>query len=142
MTSIRKFVYATLLGFATLSAMPTLASAEGPARGQFKLTHEVHWQNAVVPAGEYRFTYDADGVAGMLTLTKLDGPSAGFIFLVTDTDDVAPAGISRLTLTSTPEGSYVSALLLPESGMTLHFIVPAHTEKLARTAPTVAAAGQ
>jgi len=143
MTSIRKFVFATLLAFTTLNFAPTLASAEGPASGQFKLTHEVHWQNAVVPAGEYRFTYDSDGVAGVLTLSRLSDPRAGFIFLVSDTDTSVPTGVSRLELESTPEGNYVSAMLLPESGMTLHFTVPAHaTKQMARTATTAAASGQ
>lgn len=143
MTSIRKFVYATLLAFTALSFAPTLASAEGPARGEFKLTHEVHWQNAVVPAGEYSFTYNSDGVAGVLMLSKLSDPRTGFIFLVSDTDDAPSAGVSHLALESTPEGSYVSALMLPELGMTLHFTVPAHPAKpMARTATTVAASGQ
>jgi len=142
MTSIRKYMLATLLAFATLSFMPTPAAAQGLARGEFKLTHEVHWQNAVVPAGEYRFTYEGEGASAVLTLSKLSDPRAGFIFLVTDTDNWAPTGVSRLTLESTADGSYVSAMLLPESGMTLHFTVPAHTEKIARTATTIASAGQ
>jgi len=143
MTSIRKHVFATLLAIATVSFMPTLASAEGPANGEFKLTHEVHWQNAVVPAGDYRFTYNANGISGVLTLSKISDPRTGFMFLVSDTDDVTPAGNSRLTLESTPEGSFVTAMLLPESGMTLYFSVPAHVEKLvARAATTVASSGQ
>jgi len=141
MTSIRKYVFATLLAFATLNVMPTLASAEGPARGSFTLTHEVHWQNALVPAGEYRFAYQADGASGLLTLTKGSDPRAGFIFLVTDTDELAPTGLSRLTLTSTPEGSFVSAMRLPDSGMTLHFTVPAE-KRIARAATTVVSVGQ
>ena len=143
MTSIREYVFATLLAFATLSLMPTLASAEGSAHGQFKLTHDVHWQKALVPAGEYRFTYEADGAAGVLMLTKISDPRAGFIFLVTDTDEVPAAGVSRITLENTATGSYVSAMLLPESGMALHFTVPANAEKqMARAATTVASAGQ
>jgi hypothetical protein len=143
MTSIRKYGFATVLAFATLSFLPTPASAEGPASGRFKLTHEVHWQNAVVPAGDYRFTYVADGASGLLTLTKISDPGAGFIFLVTDTDEVAPSGVSRLTLKSTADGSYVSTMLLPDAGMELHFAAPAHTHKqLARAATTVASAGQ
>lgn len=140
MTSIRKFVYAALLAFATFSLVPTPASAQSPAYGQFKLTHEVHWQNAVVPAGDYRFTFDAEGASGVLTLSKLSDPRTGFIFLVSDTDDSTPAGVSRITLESTPEGSYVSALLLPESGITLHFTVP--SKPMVRTATTVASAAK
>jgi len=142
MTSIRKYVFATLLAFSSLSVMTTLASAQTPASGKFKLTHEVHWQNAVVPAGDYHFTYVADGPTGLLTLSKISDPAAGFIFLVTDTNEVAPSGVSRLTLKSSAEGSYVSTMLLPDAGMELHFSVPAHTEKLARAATTIASAGQ
>lgn len=143
MTSIRKYVFATLLAFATLSLMPTLASAQNPASGRFKLTHEVRWQSAVVPAGDYRFTYVADGASGLLTLTKISDPGAGFIFLVTDTDEVAPSGASLLTLKSVAEGSYVSAMRLPDAGLELHFAAPAHSDKqLARAATTVASAGQ
>lgn len=143
MTSIRKYVFATLLAFATLSLMPTLASAQNPTNGRFKLTHEVRWQNAVVPAGDYRFTYAADGASGLLTLTKISDPGAGFIFLVTDTDEVASSGVSLLTLKSSAEGSYVSAMRLPDAGTELHFAVPAHANKeLARAATTVASAGR
>jgi hypothetical protein len=143
MTSIRKYVFATLLAFASLNFMPAPASAEGPASGRFKLVHGVHWQNAMVPAGEYRFTYVAEGASGVLTLTKMSDPGAGFIFLVTDTDQVTPSGGSRLTLENTAQGSYVSSMLLPESGMTLHFRVPAHPAKqMVRTGTTVASAGQ
>jgi len=143
MTPIRKYVFATLLAFASLNLAPASASAEGPASGRFKLTHNVHWQNAMVPAGEYRFTYVIGGASGLLTLTRISDSGAGFIFLVTDTDEVTPSGGSRLTLESTAQGTYVSALLLPQSGTTLHFRVPAHAEKqMARTGTTVASAGQ
>jgi hypothetical protein len=64
----------------TLSALnfaPSLASAQDAA-GTFTLTHEVHWQNAVVPAGNYRFTMGASGPSELLTLTKITGSGAGF----------------------------------------------------------------
>src|SRR5258706_10427552 len=52
MKTIRKFASAAVLTLGGLSLMPSLASAES-ANGKFTLTHEVHWQNAVVPAGTY-----------------------------------------------------------------------------------------
>ena len=48
------------------------------------------------------------------------------MLLVPMTDESKPGGISRLVLESTPEGSYVSTMQLPEFGMSLHFVVPAH----------------
>ena len=54
MKSIRKFAYAALLTLSALNFAPSLAAQE-PARGAFTLTHEVHWQKNIVPAGEYSF---------------------------------------------------------------------------------------
>ncbi|HYM77174.1 MAG TPA: hypothetical protein VE377_14470 [Candidatus Dormibacteraeota bacterium] len=143
MTTIRKFVYATLMAVTALNIAPALASAETPARGKFTLTHEVRWGNARVPAGEYQFSYNPDNLTPVLTLRKIDGMQTGFMLLVTTTNESKPSDLSRLMLESTPDGSYVSAMQLPDCGMTLHFAVPAHAEKqLAKAATTLAAAGQ
>ena len=145
MTSIRKCLYAGLLALTTFSFAPTLASAQEPARGEFKLPHDVHWSNAVVPAGDYRFSFEADGAMGMLKLSRISGTRAGFIFLVSNTDEVKPStDLSRLVLETTPGGSYVTTMQLPEFGMTLHFPVPTHaTEKqIAKAGTAPLASGQ
>jgi hypothetical protein len=135
MTAIRKFVYTALLAATGLTFAPTLASAQGNAHGKFTLTHEVHWQNALVPAGDYRFSLESDGVAGVLTLSKISGASTGFLLMGYETGDANPSDGSRLLIDTTPRGTYVSAMQLPEFGMTLNFAVPAQaTEKLAATA--------
>ena len=72
MKSIRRFAYAAVLVLSALNFAPSLASAQDAA-GTFTLTHEVRWQNAVVPAGKYRFTIGANGPSEMLTLRKVDG---------------------------------------------------------------------
>ena len=140
MTSIRKFAYATLLAAASLNFVPTLASAQEKAHGNFTLTHDVHWQSALVPAGDYRFTLESDGVGGVLTLSKISGARTGFLLMVHDTDETKPSDHSRLLLEATPEGTYVRAMQLPEFGMTLNFAVPLQTvEKVAaKTAPATA----
>ena len=130
MTTIRKFVYAMLLALSTLTFAPTLASAQEPAKGAFTLPHDVHWSNAVVPAGEYRFSYEAGGAMGMLMLSGMSARHrAGFVLLVSDTDVANPSDVSQLVLKTTPQGSYVTTMQLPEFGMTLHFPVPSHAEK-------------
>jgi hypothetical protein len=137
MTSIRKYIYAGLLAFTTLNLLPSLASAQAPAQGSFTLTHEVRWQNAVVPAGHYGFKYEGDGVATLLTLSKLSGAPAGFLFLVHDTEESKPSGENQLVLQTGADGSYVSAMKLPEFGVILHFTAPTPTlEKLAHAATT------
>lgn len=140
MNSIRKIAYAGLLALTSLSLMPALASAQSSAYGQFTLPHDVHWQKAVVPAGDYRFSVEGDGALGVLTLSKMNGPRTGFVFLVNSTDDSKPAGTSLLVLESTATGSWVSAMQLPQFGMTLHFAVPGTEEKQIAKAETTALA--
>jgi len=126
----RRFAFAAVLAVTSLNFAPSLASAQERAQGNFTLTHDVHWQNALVPAGEYRFSLNSDGVAGVLTLSKRSGARTGFMFMVRDTDDTKPTDHSRLVLQATPEGTYVSAMQLSEFGLTLNFTVPTQpTEK-------------
>lgn len=139
--SIRKFVYASALALTTLNFAPSLASAQAPAKGTFTLTHEVRWQNATVPAGEYRFKYEWDGVAPVLTVSKLSGAPTGFLFLIRDTEESTSSGANQLVLESTVAGPYVSAMKLPEFGMTLNFKVPARSIEKEKMAAVATAAG-
>ena len=145
MPSIRKFVYAALLAATTISIAPTLASAAEPARGRFKLTHEVHWGTAKLPAGEYEFSFNQEGVSPVLMLSKVSGAPAGYMVLVPTTEEgMTSSDSSRLELETTADGSYVSAMRLPEFGMTLHFDVPSTIaeKRLAKAAMVASAVGQ
>jgi hypothetical protein len=123
MTSIRKFIYIALLAASAFSLAPALASAQ-ESRGKFTLTHSVLWEKAAVQAGQYAFTYKAEGPTGVLTLTKLDSPHAGFMFMVIDTDATEPVATSKLLLKKVAAGTYASAMTLADEGITLHFTVP------------------
>jgi hypothetical protein len=125
-TSIRKLAFAALLAVTTLNFAPSLASAQEPAHGRFTLTHEVHWGNARVPAGEYEFSFDLDSVSPVLSLKKIRGERAGFIVLVATTEASTPSDSNRLVLETTAAGTFVKAMQLPEFGMTLDFTIP-HT---------------
>jgi len=143
-TTTRKFVYAALLAVTSLHFAPTLATAQESAHGNFTLAHEVHWQNAVVPAGQYRFSLDGDGPSGLLTLTKISGSRTGFLFMVHNRDEVKPSKVNLLVLESTPDGSYVRAMQLPEFGVTLHFPVPSMPaeKQMAKVRTTTMASAQ
>jgi len=138
MKSIRRFVYAAVLVLSALNFAPSVASAQD-AVGTFTLTHEVRWQNAIVPAGKYRFTMGANGPSELLTLTKITGTGAGFLLMVTDTEASKPSDLSRLVVVSRPSGSFVSTMQLPDFGMTLHFAVPPEQRKIAQSAGTTTA---
>ena len=143
MKTIRNYVYAALLAVSALNFAPTLASAQELARGKFTLTHEVHWGNAKLPAGDYAFSFDPDNGSRVLTLSKVSGTRAGYMVLVPSTVDAKPSGHNRLILEATPNGMYVSAMQLPEFGMTLEFKVPSHSaERQIARAGTTAPTGQ
>jgi hypothetical protein len=143
MISIRKYALSVVLVAGTLNVVPSLASAQAPAHGKFTLTHEVHFGAAKVPPGEYAFSYDPSGVTPVLTLSKMNGARAGFMLLVPFVADSNPSETSRLLLETRSEGSYVSAMQLPASGITLHFDVPARVvEKQVAKAVTTAPASQ
>ncbi|MBZ5654202.1 MAG: hypothetical protein LAO56_02870 [Acidobacteriia bacterium] len=131
MKSIRKFALATAFTVSSLSLFVSPAAAEA-ARGHFTLTQEVHWQNAVLPAGEYSFSMADDGPSEMLTIRKLSGNRTSYILLVQDQTPSQSTDLSRLVLVSRPAGTFVDRMELPEFGMTLHFKVPAGTVDVAR----------
>ena len=143
MKTLLNIGYAALLAATVFNYAPNLASAEEPSRGQFKLAHDIRWENAVIPAGAYSFSYDPDSISPVLTITKMDGRRASFMLMVPAKDESAPNDSNALVLENTPAGSYVSALKLAESGVTLHFWVPRATKKqFAEARPTVTSSGQ
>jgi hypothetical protein len=144
MKTLRNYVYAAMLAASALNFAPSLASAQERVHGKFTLTHEVHLGTAKLAAGDYEFFFDPGSGTRMLSLSKLSGTRAGYMVLVPATDDAKPSDQSRLLLVATPDGSYISAMQLPEFGMTLHFAVPSHTteRQIAKAGTTSAASGQ
>jgi len=143
MTSIRKFAYAAVLAVTALNFAPNLASAEEPAHGKFTLTHEVRWGTAKVPAGDYEFSYDPDSVAPLLTLTKVSGATRSFMLIVPSREESKSNDLNRIVLETNSDGSHVSAMHLPECGMTLFFRAPHMPEKqMAKAVNTASLSGQ
>jgi hypothetical protein len=138
MKSIRRFIYIAALTLSAFNFAPSLASAQNAA-GTFTLPHGVRWQNAIVPAGLYRFTIGGIGPSEVLTLSKISGSGAGFMLLVTDTEASKPSGLSQILVVSRPSGDFVSTMQLREFGVTLHFTVPSETREMAQAAATTTA---
>ncbi|HTW57432.1 MAG TPA: hypothetical protein VMD99_04855 [Terriglobales bacterium] len=145
MSTIRRFAYAVVLALTTLNFAPTLASGQETARGRFTLAHDVRWGSVEVPAGEYKFSLESNDLVHVVTLNELNHNQKGFFLLVHDVDDTRPTDRSMLVLRTTADGtSYVSAMQLPEFGMTLRFAKPSgRAEKqIARAGTAAAALGQ
>jgi hypothetical protein len=142
MTTIRRYTYAALLTLSMFAMAPTLASGQS-ARGAFTLPHEVHWQNGVIPAGEYHFKTEPKGPSAMLVLSRVSGTPAGFMILVNETHEIPETKeANRITLVSRRGASYVSAMDLPEIGLTLRFATPAASTEMARAGATTTTVAQ
>ena len=128
MKSIRKFAYAAVLTLSALNFRPSLASAQDEG-GNFKLPHEVHWQNVVVPAGSYKFSLQPMGPSEMLILTRTTGKPATFMLFSTDVEAATGSETAHLVIESESGKSYVSAMDLPQFEVTLHFAAPANSGK-------------
>ncbi len=105
MKSLRNFAATAVLTLGTLSLLPGAALAQS-ARGSFKLSHEVHWQNAVVPAGTYNFSLESKGPSELLTLRSVSG-GAGFMILVNDVRSSSFSDMNRLVMISRGDTSFV-----------------------------------
>ena len=123
MRSLRKFAYATVLGFSIFTIQPSLAAAED-ARGVFTLSHEVHWQDSVLRPGDYAFSIRGSGSPTLLMLRGLNGTGTNAMFLVVDVETSKPNAASSLALISKDGQSFVREMDLPDYGMTLRFAVP------------------
>jgi hypothetical protein len=144
-TKIRRVAYAAVLALTALNFAPSLAAGQENARGHFTLTHEVHWDNIIVPAGEYRFSIDSNDAPRVMTLSSLDRARGSFFLLVRATEEDNLTDLNRLVLSKTNDGiSWVSAMQLPEFGVTLYFAPPSvRTERqIAKAGPMAAAASQ
>jgi len=128
MKSIRKFAYAVVLTLSVMNFTPSLASAQDKG-GRFTLPHEVLWQNALVPAGDYKFILQPVGPSAMLSLRKISGTPASFMLLVNDTAMNNGSETASLVIESNLGKRYVSAMNLPEFEVTLHFAAPRNSAK-------------
>jgi hypothetical protein len=126
MRSIRKVAYAAVLGLSIFTIQPTLAAAED-ARGVFTLSHEVHWQNSVLGAGDYAFSLKEAGRPTFLMIRGIHGTGTDAMLLVAEVETAKSTGTSKLILVPRGGQSFVSSMELPDYEMVLNFIVPPET---------------
>ena len=119
MRSIRNLVPLKFLWLVLVCVCQSVSVANAQSTGKFRLQHEVHWGQAVLPAGEYSFTIDS---------TKDNTP-----LVVVRSEDGKKAAFVMATATGIPEpgGSYiyvandgtrrVRLLNLPETNLSLAF---------------------
>jgi hypothetical protein len=100
------------------SAVP--ASAQLVCKGSFTLSHEVRWQNATLPAGDY--TFEMRSLASPSTIT-LKGPN-GSQFVTAMVANETNSDQSMLIVENRGSHSTIAELRLPSIGRSFRYAVP------------------
>lgn len=99
--------------------LATAAYADPLFTGTFKLTNEVHWGQAVLPAGDYSFTIDSTkDNTPLVVVRSADGKKAAFA-LATATGIPQPGG--SYIYVANDGTRRVRLLNLPENNLSLAF---------------------
>ena len=119
MKSLRMLVIA-VFALAAVCASAVPASAQGVYKGSFTLTHEVRWQNAKLPAGDYTFEIKSISLPATLTVRGPDGS----MFVTSMVVDQKPSERSMLIVENRGSSSAISELRLAELGKSLRYSTP------------------
>jgi hypothetical protein len=133
MKSIRRFaqIQVLLLSLLSSTVVPMAAHAD-EVQGRFTLTSETHWGSAVLPPGEYVYSFATRSALPVLLLRSVNGNSAAFIAATgeTDTKDRMPGLIK---IESRGGVQFITELHVNDSGLVFHYKIPATVELAAKS---------
>jgi hypothetical protein len=101
------------------------AYAQSSFEGKFTLPYEVHWNRAVLPAGEYSIQVDAKGMPTVVHLTSTGKSVNTNPPILADLEK----GAAHLTVTIRENERRVRSMNLPEIGKSLIFEPLTATER-------------
>jgi len=121
MTSLRnRMPVIAALVLTAVCASATPATAQGVYKGSFTLPHEVRWQNATLPAGDYTFEMKSLEASSLI---RINGPK-GSQFIPALVADEKVTEQSMLVIETRGSISAVTELRLSGIGRTLRYAVP------------------
>jgi hypothetical protein len=121
MTSLRnRMPVIAAFALAAIFASATPATAQRVYKGSFTLPHEVRWQNATLPAGDYTFEMKSLETSSLI---RLNGPK-GSQFIPALVADEKASEQSMLVIETRGSISAVTELRLSGIGRTLRYAVP------------------
>jgi len=123
------------VGLFSVAASALPAAAQGQYVGHFTLPHEVRWQNANLPAGNYSFTIPSLTAMSPMTVTGPNGSVFEMARWVSDGRGNAP---NVLIIEQRQGAYYVRELDLNGAGVQLNYNLPKreHRTELLGQAPT------
>jgi hypothetical protein len=107
------------LGLVVLLSVVSHAEEAG---GRFTLAHPVHWGQAILPAGDYRFSIPGSSPTVVLILENITRKQ-GFL-VVAQGSNADSSETSRLIIQLQGDERFVSAMYVPAIGQVLYFNSP------------------
>jgi len=134
MKALTRIFAIAAIGFASICAFVNPASAQNAFQGSFTLAHEIRWQSAVLPAGDYTFAMESTAMRKMI----VRGPNGATFELSSSTDRRTVEGPSVLILERRNGDFYVRELYMADRGLHVFYNVPKSpkSEKLLAQGPT------
>ncbi len=115
-----------LLGVLMATCVFTAAASAQPSfEGKFTLPYEVHWNHAVLPAGEYAIQVDSKGSPTLLRSTSGGESAYTSVPIIANREK----GAACLTVTIRGNERRVRSVNLPQIGMSLIFDPLTKTER-------------
>jgi hypothetical protein len=115
-----RIVVIAAVALAVVCASATPAAAQLACKGNFTLSHEVRWQNATLPAGNYTFEMQSVAPPSILVLK---GPN-GSRYITALVANEASSDQSMLIIESRAGRSTVAELRLSSISETFRYAVP------------------
>ena len=75
MKTLTRIFAMAAIGFGSICAFVNPASAQNAFQGSFTLSHEIRWQSAVLPAGDYTFAMESAAVPCKMIVRGPNGTS-------------------------------------------------------------------
>ena len=134
MNSVKKLALALLVVLAA-----TFNANAQDARAKFTLTHEVRWENATLPAGNYMISVYS-GTVPRAFVTSEDRKGTSIIAVPTVADYSSSCKSSSVNLVRNGAAWDVTSVCFNESGLALYFGAAASKTTLASLSPQVGSA--
>jgi hypothetical protein len=135
MKALTRIFAIAAIGFGSICAFVNPASAQNALKGSFTLSHEIRWQSAVLPAGDYTFAMESTAMPCKMIVR---GPKGAIFELSSSTDKRTVEGPSVLILERRNGDFYVRELYVADRGLHVFYNVPKSpkNEKLLAQGPT------
>ena len=125
MKSIRSVSGAAVavLAMAGMAWFPDMVHAQASMGGEFKLSQEVHWGDAVLPTGSYTYSIDSGSGSTVVRVRQIGGALAG-LFVPQTSSEGSDSGIRGIVLQRVGEEAFVTSLHVARRGTVLNFMAP------------------